>query len=236
MLAFVAISLAGCAGEPDPDFMTPQLKDLKMGVGPEKIKKRIEGAGKYTVEKVNKAGRTKISWKPLISRSFDQIEFEFTEKNRLYLVRFYLIDSLRFRSRKVKDDFLHHFNISPEDPGRYRIKGKDIVLYIPNEHSPHLFEFTDAHLARKWFEVFNRDVSAKDRTGGSILKQILKKKKESSSKTVPQESRDDKIEWEKAKDQGSKVEKNTMDQGQSQEKQSQEEQSQEEQSQEDQSQ
>jgi hypothetical protein len=182
--------LIGCSSGPDPDFMTPQLRGFKMGVKMDEVKDKIKDAGDYTVKEIGKSGRKLLAWKPVTSRTFDLIEFEFTEKDRLYLTRFYVVDSLRFKSRKVKDDFMSYFNISHEDPGRYRLKGRDIFLYIPNEKTPHLFEFTDAHAGKKWFEVFNVEISASDRKGGPVLKQFLKGKKQGGATEAPKAQND----------------------------------------------
>jgi hypothetical protein len=53
-------------------------------------------------------------------------------------------------------------------------------------------------------------VSAEDRTGGSLLERILKKRKEASSKPENRKTRDNKVEWEKATDTESKAGKNPV--------------------------
>lgn len=172
---FLIVS-ASC--EIDPNFMTPQLKGLKLGVPKEEIQKKIAGSGKFETKKITDTGRTMLTWIPYDKRKFTKVEFEFTEKDRLYLARFYISEQFRFDSQKIRDDFFDYFKISDEFPSKMRIKDSDVILYGPVEKAPHFFDFTNVVSGEKSFEIFDKYISASDRE-----KKLRLKKKAEKSKT-----------------------------------------------------
>ncbi len=185
LILIIPILILAASCETDPNFMTPQLKGLKLGVSIEDIKKRIKGSGEFKTKEITRDGRAKLTWIPYDKRKFPKIEFEFTEKNRLYLARFYISEQFRFNSQKIKDDFFDYFKISYEYPSRLRIKDSDVILYAPVEKAPNFFDFTDVVTGKKSFEVFNRAISATDRSKKLKLKDSAKKPQSSSSNGKP---------------------------------------------------
>jgi hypothetical protein len=91
------------------------------------------------------------------------VEFEFTEKDRLYLMRFILNAELRWNLTSLKKQFFEKYHISWEDPGRMRVRNNDVIVYVPDQGKLNFFELRDVTTGQKSFEVFDQFVSAQDR-------------------------------------------------------------------------
>ena len=163
LMAFVLIvtALAASCGYDEP--LPPQIQDLKMGSSSSSVIDRIKSTGKY--ESVANPGdqRMKLTWTIPNSPYYQNVIFQFTEKDRLYLIRFSLRQELRDNLRHLKKAFFDKFHISPEAPGKLRVKEQDVVTYTPQDGDYNFFEFTDTKSGEKWFELFSNNISASDR-------------------------------------------------------------------------
>ncbi len=80
--------------------------------------------------------------------------FLFTEKDRLYLVRFDVKKEAWSEVRNLKKALFERFGISSENPGRSRIKNQDVLVYEGLKPDYSFFEFTDTKTGEKAFELY----------------------------------------------------------------------------------
>ena len=162
---FCSLLVASCIHLDTSSFLPNEIKDLQMGMSSEQVLAGIKNPGKYTRSDLKMPGRFKITWPLAYSKYYKRIEFEFTEKNRLYQARFVLRDELRWKTKSLKKKFFKRFGISWYDPGKMRIRDKDVIIYVPEpeKRSPNFFDLTDVQTGEKWFEVFDRSISSTDR-------------------------------------------------------------------------
>jgi hypothetical protein len=168
------------------DLLPPQLDDLKLGVSSGQIIEKMKDFGTPERSALKRPKRFMLSWALKTNPYFKKAEFEFTEKDHLYLARFILQDAYRFKTKGLKKRMFTRFGVAWENPGKMRTKEKDITLYIPlpGKKVPFFFDMTNTITGQKWFELFDKNLSARDRKGT--------KSKSSKEKTL-----------EKAKDGGS---------------------------------
>jgi hypothetical protein len=163
LMAFVLIvtALTASCGFDEP--LPPQIQDLKMGSSSSSVIDRIKSTGTYESGVNPGDQRMKLTWMVPRSPYYQNVVFLFTEKDRLYLIRFSLRQDLRDNLRQLKKAFFDKFNISSEAPGKLRVKDQDVVTYTPQDGDYNFFEITDTKTGEKWFELFSNDISAKDR-------------------------------------------------------------------------
>lgn len=156
------ISATPCLGL--PQWVPSKIADLKTGVSQAELMKRLGEEGKITTEpSKDKRGPT-VTWSLPDNPYYENVSFRFTEKDRLFLIRFALKSSARGQFAALKDDFFGKYDISPDKPFRLRRQDEDILLYGPNKGATLFFlEFTNTKTGKKWYEVFNRRVSGEDR-------------------------------------------------------------------------
>jgi len=153
---------AGAAGA--SNVIPPQLEKLSTGVATAAVAELLKDAGKFNPEKDDKNRGGKYSWIPPDNPYYDSISFEFTEKDRLYIVRFALKPSAREQSRVLKKTFFDKYDFDPDDPLKIRRNETDILFYSPKQGGKLFFlEFTDTATGSKDFELFDRQVSSEDR-------------------------------------------------------------------------
>ncbi len=155
--------VVSCGQGETASFLPNEIKDIQMGMSWEQIQPGIKDSGTYARSELKRPGRFKITWPLTYSHRYKRIEFEFTEKGRLYQARFVLLDELRWKSKSLKKKFFKRFGISWLDPGKMRIRDKDVIVYVPEKKSPNFFDMTDVRTGEKWFEIFDRSVSVIDR-------------------------------------------------------------------------
>ncbi len=140
-----------------------QIKDLRLGTSSAQVIDKIGNTGSYAKEIDPKDQRLKITWQIPNHPYYKKLVFGFTQKDRLYQIRFALHDQLSRELQPLKKAFLDEFHVSSEDPSKMRIKGQDVLMYLPNKGGYSFFEFTDVKTGEKWFELFDRDISFQDR-------------------------------------------------------------------------
>ncbi len=162
--ALVVMSSAPTSSLAQNDFLPPEIQNIQLGISSSQVLDMIKNSGEHTTEPIAKAPkRTKIVWPLANNMYYKQVEFEFTEKDRLYLLRFILNDELKWNLTSLKKQFFDKYSISWDDPGRMRVKNYDVILYIPDQGKWHFFEMRDVGTGQKSFELFDRKVSAQDR-------------------------------------------------------------------------
>jgi hypothetical protein len=181
---FWSILVASCAQLDTSPFLPEEIKDFQMGMSSEQVLAGIKNPDSYKRSDLNLPGRFMISWPLENSKLYKRIEFEFTEKNRLYQARFVLRDELRWKTKPLKKKFFKRFGISWYDPGKMRMSDKDVLIYVPvpEKRSPNFFDMTDVKTGEKWFEVFDRSVSSTDRYKPKKAKKKKAKTDSESSK------------------------------------------------------
>lgn len=160
-LVLIVTALTASCGYDEP--LPPQIQDLKMGSSSSSVIGRIKSTGTYASGVNPGDQRMKLTWMIPDSPYYQNVIFQFTEKDRLYLIRFSLRQDLRDKLPHLKKAFFDKFHISPEDPRRLKVKGQDVLMYAPQDGDYNFFEFTDTKTGEKWFELFNNNISASDR-------------------------------------------------------------------------
>ena len=146
------------------EVLPSQIKDLKMGSSSSAGYRQDWIRGHHSKEVDPKDQRMKLTWQVPDSPYYQNLIFGFTEKDRLYLIRFSLRQELRHEFQPLKKAFFDKFRISSEHPMKLRIKGQDVLMYMPEKGGSYtFFEFTDVKTGEKWFELFNRDISLQDK-------------------------------------------------------------------------
>ena len=189
------------------DFFPREIQGLEMGSDYTAVIERIKDSGTYTMEEVPKGPRcqlvlglptgslmrrvvirdqkrTQLVWTPPPGSYYQTVTFLFTEKRRLYLIRFALADSRR-DGLKLKKSFFDKFEFPEETPMRLTRTHSDILLYGPAKSKDFFFEFTDTRTGQKSFELFRREISGQDRP---LRKAPARKKAEGRSS--PEAGRD----------------------------------------------
>ncbi len=147
-----------------PQSVPSKIADLKTGVSQAELMKRLSGEDDITTEPSKEKRGPVVTWKLANSPYYEKVSFRFTEKDRLFLIRFALKSSAREQFAALKEDFFGKYDFSPEKPFHLRRQDDDILLYGPNSGATLFFlEFTNTKTGKKWYEVFNRVVSGEDR-------------------------------------------------------------------------
>ncbi len=160
--AFFVIMSAGTSFSVN-EVMPGPLKDVKMGMSSSSLIDKIKPMGTYSSEVSPWDKRLKVTWRPGDNPYYENLMFLFTEKDRLYLIRFNLNKEARQDLRHLKKALFGQFGISAEDPGRLRIKDRDVLVYEGQERKSTFFEMTDIVSGDKSFELYSREISSQDR-------------------------------------------------------------------------
>ncbi|MEJ2716697.1 MAG: hypothetical protein P8182_06090 [Deltaproteobacteria bacterium] len=159
------------------DPLPPEIRDLKLGISSSELIDKIKNSGSYSEGPVPKREtRIRLTWIPAHSARYKNVQFDFTEKDRLYLVRFVIKDKLRWKSDALKRAFFERFHITTENPGRMRVKDNDVVIYLPENKAPFFFDVTNTRTGQKIFEIFDKNISGRDRPR-------VKRRKKAGAKT-----------------------------------------------------
>ncbi|MBI4962227.1 MAG: hypothetical protein HY913_03030 [Desulfomonile tiedjei] len=146
------------------DFLPQEILDLDAGTSSAWLLERIKNSGTHSSAPVARPNRIRITWVPNKNPYYSQLDFTFTEKDRLFLVRLALNDDSRWSVNTLKKQFLDRFHISAEQPSKFRIGQNDTLVYPPGRGGQfHFFEITDMGTGKKFLELFDKDIDAQDR-------------------------------------------------------------------------
>jgi hypothetical protein len=153
------------AQEPFP----PQIRDVKMGVPMAEVLAMVKGAGTHATKPLPLPDRNALVWHLPDNPNFRQVVFQFTEKDRLFLIRFDM-KNVPFRDlRALKKDLFEKYGISWDSPWTMKIKENDAVLYgPPSMGNVYFFEITNPKTGEKALEIMDRAISGEDRRGRPI--------------------------------------------------------------------
>ena len=158
------------------DFLPQEIIDIEMGASSAWLLERIKNSGTHSSGPLARPNRTKISWVPSGNRYYGQLDFNFTEKDRLYLIRLLVNDDSRWNINSLKKQFLERFHISTDDPSRFRIRDDDTIVYRPGTNGQsHFFEVTDVNTGKKSLELFDKGIDTKDRVPSGPVNQSADK-------------------------------------------------------------
>ncbi len=193
LVMLISFVLLACDAPENP--LPKQIRDLKMGSNIDSLEKLIDKDGTFTVN--SKSRRPKLQWNLKNNSNYRDIEFQFTEKDRLYLIRFDLKDTRRDDFQTLKKAFFSIFDLSWDDPLRMRVEGSDMLLYAPNAQENDVFflEFTDKLNGKKAIELFSKKISAQDRA--AYLEEQKARKSEEPSVPVSADDQTSNSENEK---------------------------------------
>jgi len=159
VLVFMITGTAHALLDPIP----PQINGVTMGASKDTVIEKIKGSGTYSSAPIEKEDRFRVIWLPANDPYYAEVVFQFTEKDRLYMIRFNLHPAMRSKSAELKQGFFRMFEYYEENPMRMRVKDSDVLLYGPGKAKDFLLEYTDRTTGQKGFEIFDRIVSGSDR-------------------------------------------------------------------------
>jgi hypothetical protein len=141
-----------------------EIKDVAMGASMASVAELIAGSGAVSQAGEKTKKRPKLIWTPLEHPHYQTIEFNFTEKDRLFLIRYNLKEGPRKTFQDVKKAFFNLYKFQRDDPMRIKVEGNDALLYDRPENSYiYFFEITDRRTGNKSIELMERSISAQDR-------------------------------------------------------------------------
>ncbi len=162
-VAFMAIIGFAPNAFSQSDPMPNEIKELKMGDSSAGVIKQISKSGTYSNEKSNDQGRPQLTWIPSDNANFKDLCFQFTEKDRLYLIRFNLKQAEKDQIQALKKSFFDSQKFLWDEPLKMKVKDNDILLYIKETGPDCFFDFFNRKTGERAFELFNRAVSVEDR-------------------------------------------------------------------------
>jgi hypothetical protein len=164
--AIVIVSLAPLRSLAQKNFLPPEIQDIEAGISSSQVNDMIKNSGEHSTSdlpsRLRNEKRMKLVWPLATNMYYKQVEFEFTEKDRLYLLRFVLHDEMRGSLTSLKKQFFEKYRISRDEPGRMRMKNNDVILYLPDQGKWSFMEMRDVTTGQKSFELFDRGVSWED--------------------------------------------------------------------------
>lgn len=160
MIFIVLIVSSNCVLAQDKTFPT-EIDNLTMGAPQSEVIGKISQVGSHSVDAAKR--RPKLTWVMPSSSPYQDIEFTFTEKDRLFLVRFNVRTESRNSFLDLKKKFFDRYEFSWEEPMKLRVSNGDALLYSGKQSDLFFFEFTDRTNSNKSMELFNRSISAQDR-------------------------------------------------------------------------
>jgi hypothetical protein len=170
LMAWAAAVLCALVSQPaaaQSDPIPEVVKKIQMGSSAATVIESIKGRGTYTTEELPKEHRSRLIWVGSESPYYKSISFTFTEKDRLYLVRFTLNDAAIPEYPNLKKAVFKDYDFSWDKPVKLKIKDQDISLYACEKGITLFFlEFADRKTHEKAFEIFDRAISASDRVYG----------------------------------------------------------------------
>ncbi|HMK34825.1 MAG TPA: hypothetical protein VK463_07155 [Desulfomonilaceae bacterium] len=179
VLPLMALHTALAAEDPVPR----EIKTLSIGADRASLMDMISGAGTIASESPQEKRRPKITWQPLANTFYQDIEFSFTEKDRLYLIRYNLKEVPRQEFQNLKKTFFDLYKFSWEEPMRFKVRESDVLLYQPEKGNTFFLEFTDKKTGLKSIELFDKRVSAQDRAPAKAQENG---KESADTKTAPE--------------------------------------------------
>ncbi len=165
-LAFIAVVLSIVVNShvfAQVEPLPKEIVGLNMGSSSEDLLKKISGSGSHSSEKLGQEDRTKITWSLPENPYYSDLAFHFTEKNRLFLIRFNLKPAEKEQIQALKKSFFDSQKFLWEDPMRMRVKDNDLFLYIKESGPECFFDFVNRKTGERGFELFNRAISVEDR-------------------------------------------------------------------------
>ncbi|MFH1117609.1 MAG: hypothetical protein V1792_27130 [Pseudomonadota bacterium] len=146
------------------DPFPAKIDKIKMGDSTSSVIGMIKGAGTYEAQPGTEIQRPLVKWLLPNNPYYKELSFKFTEKDRLYLIRFDLKKISRSDLRAMKKTLFDKYGISWDDPWRLKVKGHDVLLYGPPEMGRvYYFEFSNPKTGDRAYEVLDRVMSAEDR-------------------------------------------------------------------------
>jgi hypothetical protein len=166
---FCVILLAGCGSKPNTDLIPKEVRNLDRAVKSEDVKKQITDKGELSVAPIPKwSERNRVTWKTDHNPLYKKIQFDFTERDRWYMIRVNINENLPpARVKQIKEALFEQFFVSWEFPGKSRREKEDLIFYTPKEGKPYFFiEVKNLDNRETVFEIFDKKTSAEDRIWG----------------------------------------------------------------------
>ncbi|MDQ7784550.1 MAG: hypothetical protein RDU20_16825 [Desulfomonilaceae bacterium] len=176
----VAFPVVSWAQEPFPK----KISGIKMGDSMSAVIDMVKDSGTYESTPGTEIQRPSLTWQLPNNPYYKQMSFKFTEKDRLYLIRFDLKNITRSDLRAMKKTLFDTYGISWDDPWKLKVKGQDVLLYGPPEMGRvYYFEFFEPKTGERAYELLERVMSAEDRP----VKKKDEKTRESGTDRGPKE-------------------------------------------------
>jgi hypothetical protein len=160
--ALMSVGLVATASS-QSDPIPTEIRDLQMGSPSSVVIGKISPSGPYSADKLPREDRTILTWKIPDNPHYKDVSFTFTEKDRLFLIRFNLKEGERDEILALKKSFFDTQKFLWEDPLKLKVKDNDILLYIKESGPDCFFDFSNKKTGERAFELFNREISVEDR-------------------------------------------------------------------------
>lgn len=158
-----------------------KIRGIKMGVPMSSVVNMIKGSGTYEASPANEKVRPALTWVLPNNPYYKKVTFRFTEKDRLFIIRFDLKRISRRDLRGIKKSLFKKYGISWDNPHKLKTKTGDALNYGPPQMGNiYFFEFTNRKTGDKAIELFDRVTSSEDRP---------RKKKDDKGKSVEKDIR-----------------------------------------------
>ncbi len=147
----------------DDEFFPEEIRDIQVGISSAELVAKIQNTGRHSVgESPGYRNRQRITWVPAANPYFEEIRFDFTEKDRLFLVSFALREGLADRERALRKSFMEKLQVQG-NPVDLTVVGKKMKVHECGAGPYHFIEMTELANNRKFLEIFGRHISAEDK-------------------------------------------------------------------------
>ncbi len=158
-IVFVTMS---CGSGLDP--VPKEMKGIELGALSKLVVDTLKDDGEISRSDVPyRPPRVRITWTPKRNQYYESVDFDFTEYDRLYLIRFNLRRVAHGKAHALKKGFFRKFRVSWDDPGTIRLHNRQALLYIPEEKSPFFFDVKYVRTGDKTYELFDKEISGGDK-------------------------------------------------------------------------
>ncbi|MFC1835389.1 hypothetical protein ACFL2Q_11750 [Thermodesulfobacteriota bacterium] len=163
ILCFMA-ALANPATGADLRVLPKEIEEMQFGMSSSQLVDKIKASGEHgLVPHPRRKGAKILTWTPKGNPFYEQIQFQLTEKDRLFVVRFALKGLIGADAKSLRSSFLNRFGISPENPGNMKFRRSHAVIYSAKGKGPYLLDVTDVVSNKRRIEIFHKPISDEDR-------------------------------------------------------------------------
>lgn len=162
MILPIVFAAASCGPGLDP--VPEEMKGIELGASSKSVVDTLKDHGEMARSDVPfRPPRVRITWTPKRNQYYESVDFDFTEYDRLYLIRFNLRRAAHGKAKALKKAFFRKYEVSWDEPGKIRTRDKQALLYIPEKEAPFFFDMRYVRTGDKTYELFDKEISGGDK-------------------------------------------------------------------------